>query len=314
MYDLLERMGRKMDYEKFQAEIRDALQKLLPEDYQIEIRRVVKNNNLELDSLNIMAEDARVSPNLYLQQYFQRYQNGEKMQELIAEMLKRYQQAGLEYEQSAFDLDLSVDACRNRIFLRLISNEKNEESLHNRPYIPFLDLAITFQLLLYNSEDGIGSIPVTSELQKKWKLSTKKLFQLAQDNTISLFPKKISYMQEMLQKVLGHMKECNTEVQEESEENYTEPIVVSNSQGINGATVMLYPDCLSELGELCGGDFYILPSSIHEFLVVPVSEEIAPDRLQNMVCDVNKTCVQEDEILSDHIYCYSVENRILEIF
>ena len=307
-------MSRKMNYQQFQKEIKETLQEMLPEEYHIEIHKVVKNNNQELDSLNIMTESAKVSPNFYLQHYFQRYQDGEKIPELIAEMLHLYQQTWREGAMNLLNLDLSIDGCRDKIFLRLVSRERNEQSLEKRPFIPFLDMAITFQLLLYQFGDGIGSIAITNEFQKNWEISTKTLFQLAQSNTIRLFPKKICYMKEILQETLGE-----TEFRQEfygknqGESEVVDPLVVSNEKGINGATVLLYPDCLMELSEYCDGDFYVLPSSIHEVLVVPARQNFVPEKLKRTVREVNNCCLQENEILSGHIYYYSTQDRILEI-
>ncbi|MCM1233743.1 MAG: DUF5688 family protein, partial [Ruminococcus flavefaciens] len=153
-----------------------------------------------------------------------------------------------------------------------------------------------------------------NELQKKWEISTKTLFQLAQANTMRLFPKRICYMREMLQEMLSEPEFLQEIYGENPEADDTaDPLVLSNEKGINGATVLLYPDCLKELSEFCAGDFYVLPSSIHEILAVPASRNFVPEKLEKMVHEVNACCLQEDEILSDHIYYYSVEDSSLEI-
>lgn len=304
-----------MDYQQFQREMKETLQEILPEKYRIEVHKVVKNNDQELDSLNIMTESLKVSPNFYLQQYFQRYQAGEEIPALIEEMLRLYQQTCQECNLNQLNLDLSLDGCRDKIFLRLVSRERNGQGLEKRPFIPFLDMAITFQLLLYQHDEGIGSIAVTNELQKNWEISTKTLFQLAQSNSMRLFPKKICPIQEILQKVLGE-----TEFLQEISEEIRKVnrgigfLVVTNEKGVNGATVLLYPDCLMELSEQCTGDFYVLPSSIHEILVLPAKHNFVPEELKKMVREVNASpYLQENEILSDHVYYYSAQDRILEI-
>lgn len=303
-----------MNYQQFQREIKEALQEMLPGEYHIEVHKVMKNNDQELDSLNIMAESAKVSPNFYLQHYFQRYQGGEEISELVTEMIRLYQQTWQECDLSQLNIDLSLDGCRDRVFLRLVSRERNEQSLEKRPFIPFLDMAITFQLLLYQFGEGIGSIAVTNEFQKNWEISTKTLFQLAQANTIRLFPKKICYMKEILQELLSET-EYRQEFSRENQEadGDIDPLVVSNEKGINGAAVLLYPECLMELSEYCAGDFYVLPSSIHEILVVPARQNFVPEKLKKMVRDVNACCLEENEILSDCVYYYSTQDKILEI-
>lgn len=304
-----------MDYQQFQREIKESLQDMLPDGYRIELHKVVKNNDQELDSLNIMAESAKVSPNFYLQHYYKRYQDGENISALATEMFRLYQQTWQEGAPNLLNLDLSLDGCRDKIFFRLVSQERNEGSLEKRPFIPFLDMAITFQVLLYQYGEGIGSIAVTNEFQKKWEISTKTLFQLAQANTIRLFPKKICYMQEVLHKLLHETELWQelSEINQEANGGGVDPLVISNEKGINGASVLLYPECLAEISELCEGDFYILPSSIHEVLAIPGKQNFVPEKLKEMVQEVNDCCVEVNEILSDRVYYYSAQDKILEI-
>jgi hypothetical protein len=69
---------------------------------------------------------------------------------------------------------------------------------------------------------------------------------------------------------------------------------------------MLDEDALKEAAELYGGDFMILPSSIHEILLLPVRDEKEEiEELAATVREVNDTKVAPDEILSFHVYRYS---------
>lgn len=309
-------MGEQMDYVQFQKCMKEQLAGVLPIGYQPDIQKIVKNNDLQLDSLVIYSEDVKISPNFYLQEYYQRYLNGEDTEELIAEILLLYQKT--KQEMGHFQMDLSLDACREKIIYRLISGEKNSKRLENVPFIPFLDMVITFHVLLMEDEDGIGSILVRDELQRQWGIDTKQLFQLAQENTMRLFPKRICSMEQMLQELIaktGQMQEMLVEYFSDCQETegYIDPWVVTNEKGINGAAVILYPGCLEELAKRCNGDYYILPSSIHECLVMSACYSVSDQRLEKMVQEVNENCVLPDEVLSDHAYHYSVQSHSLEV-
>jgi len=91
------------------------------------------------------------------------------------------------------------------------------------------------------------------------------------------------------------------------------PFILTNTRGINGAVVMVYPGCLKEIGNITGSDLYILPSSIHELLVIPDDGQIYIQELKNMIHEVNTSCVVAEEILSEQLYHYSVERNIIEI-
>ena len=67
---------------------------------------------------------------------------------------------------------------------------------------------------------------------------------------------------------------------------------------------MFYPHVLEMIGEILKEDFYILPSSIHEMIILPKSREIAKEELDAMIQDINHTQVDTEEVLSDHAYLY----------
>lgn len=302
-----------MTYSRFQNCLEEQLADQIPEGYRISIHKVVKNNDLQLDSLVIMSEHVNVSPNFYLQQYYEKYLQGMSMKAIISDILENYEKT--KQIMGKYQIDLSLDACRDKIIYRLSSGEKNRMRLENVPSIPFLDMVITFHVLMIEEEDGIGSVMVRDALLQEWEISTKQIFQLAQENTMRMFPLQVHSMAQML----SDLEEAHPELAEEYPEEvlqgqgFQDTLVVTNQKGINGAAVLLYPGCLAQLEEQCAGDYYILPSSIHEVLVLPDGDNIFGNDLQNMVKEVNKNCVQPDEILSDHVYRYSSELKTVEL-
>lgn len=302
-----------MKYSRFQNCLEEQLAERIPEGYRISIHKVVKNNDLQLDSLVILSEEVNVSPNFYLQQYYEKYLHGMSMETVISDILEKYERT--RQMMGIYQMDLSLDSCRDKIIYRLSSGEKNRMRLENVPFIPFLDLVITFHVLMIEEEDGIGSVMVRDALLQEWKITTKQLFQLAQENTMRMFPLKVHSMAQMLSNLEEEHPELAEEYPEEvlQGQGFRDTLVVSNQKGINGAAVLLYPGCLVRLEEQCAGDYYILPSSIHEVLVLPDGDDIFRGDLQNMVREVNENCVQPDEILSDHVYHYSSELKTIEL-
>lgn len=302
-----------MTYQNFQKTLEEMIVEKLPEGYRTEIHVVVKNNDLQLDSLIILTEHSTISPNFYLQQYYEKFLQGNTMEALTDEILDIYHDTRQTMDQ--YPMDLSWDHCRNRIIYHLTSGKKNNLRLEHAPSIPFLDMVITFHVLMMEEEEGIGSIMVRDVLQSEWGISTKQLFQLAEENTKRLFPMQIHSMDQML----SDLQRSYPELVEEHPENLLNwqgepaPLVLTNHKGINGAAVMLYPGCLGEIEKQCAGDFYILPSSVHEVLIMPEVKGMTKSELLRMVREVNENCVQPDEILSDHVYRYSSELQTVEI-
>ena len=89
--------------------------------------------------------------------------------------------------------------------------------------------------------------------------------------------------------------------------------VATNKEGVNGASVILYPNLLRDFGIKIGESFYILPSSIHEVILVPESLGAQAQVLIEMVKDVNRIAVAEDEVLSDNVYLYDLDNDEIKI-
>lgn len=302
-----------MTYSRFQNSLVEQLAEQIPEGCRISIHKVIKNNDLQLDSLVILSKQVNVSPNFYLQQYYEKYLQGMSMEAIISDILENYEKT--RKTMGKYQIDLSLDACRDKIVYRLSSGENNRMRLENVPSIPFLDMVITFHVLMIEDEDGIGSVMVRDAFMQEWKMSTKELFQLAQENTMRMFPLQVHSMTQMLSNLEKEHPELAEEYPDEvlQGQGFQNTLVVSNQKGINGAAVILYPGCLAQLEEQCAGDYYVLPSSIHEVLILPDRDQIYGSGLQNMVREVNENCVQADEILSDHVYHYSSELKMLEL-
>lgn len=307
-------MQKKCSYKKFKDLVLYYVKRNFGTDVNIEIHNIVKNNSFELEGMVIIENGKNISPNFYLQLYYQEYLRGVGIEDIVAEMLKKYDQ--LQHEDfSEFSMD--IENCMDKIVCRLVSYEKNIKLLENIPYIRFLDLAIIFYCLVVESGDGIGSVRISNKIMEEWKITVKMLYQVAIYNTERLFPKVFCSLKTMLESMIESGKKEVPEVFFDTDsyslENTSAPFVLTNKRGINGAAVILYPDCLKEIGRLAGEDLYIIPSSIHELLIVPDDRQTPPKELRRMVQEVNASCVAAEEVLSDMVYKYSVEKNIIEI-
>lgn len=293
----------------------ESVREEFPLPYQIKLHNVQKNNGVLLESLVILQEDCNLSPQFYVRNYFARYERGESIEGMIQEICTAYRETVADAEQKT--PNLSFAHCRERIIYRLVSMEKNEEQLTSIPYIPFLNLAITFHCLMVQEKEEIGSIQINNSLLQSWEIDHKQLFALAQENTMRLFPAKYCKLEQLM---LDMIEECGMPTGQAekflSESNRNrEPVtyVVTNESGINGAAVILYPKFLQQLATVVGGSYYLLPSSIHEMLIIEGSTTMTVQQLQQMVHDVNEQCVRADEVLSDDVYYYNDQSSAVEI-
>ncbi len=310
-------MGLKKEYEHFCEQIKEEIIGEFPE-HIVEIRDVVKNNGKHVRTLMIRREDQKVSPNFYLDEIYAKFRQGMSVKEIVEQIVSGYEQSILEGEK--LNVDFAFKNCREKIVLRLISGERNREILEEVPHIPFLDLAIVFYVVIREEKDGIGSIRVSNLLQEQWDISTQALFVLALDNTQRIFPAREAMMLNMMEEQMMEAMESNEDIREYFERRDGErdeldfPYVITNACGINGATVILYPDVLEQLGQKFAADYFLLPSSIHEFIAISSETNIVAEHLRFVVGKVNSLCVSDEEQLSENVYYYSIETGKISIW
>ncbi len=264
-----------------------------------------KNNNTKRYGIVVrQMKDTSVFPTVYVDHFFEDYLRKKKtIDEIASEIWDVI--AGIQEDKKKYhDFSVRWEDCENSIYYRLVSYEKNRDLLNKIPYVPFLDLAITFGMVCGRSERGVETLLINNQLMEFWGVSTSELFRLSEKNTPELFPYHRISLIRMLYQYLG------TEEEEAEETADSRPMqVLSNVSGVNGAAVILYPGVIEELAKEFDSDLFILPSSIHEVIVLPGTGENTSEELTSIVREINEKHVSREEILSDHAYFYDRESR-----
>lgn len=316
-----------MEYRQFVDDVSDCIRFKVERGYDIKVNRIMKNNSIELDGIVFFKEGDMISPNIYLNSYYERYQSGESMESIAEDIIEVYETSMRTQSEEYCHFNFSFDEMKDTIVYRLVNYQKNRKLLQEVPHVRFLDLAITFHCLVKRDGQGIGTIRLTNEHTSEWKVKIKDLMKLAITNTTRLFPAKLSTMEEViadiLQKDFSEMYETAKEENEAmlqamlsnllQEQRDPQMYILSNDIGINGATSIIYKDVIKEFSEEKDCDFYILPSSIHEVILVPYEEELEVQELRGMVMDVNGSQVPEEEILSNRVYIYRRGTNSIEV-
>lgn len=315
-----------MTYQKFIDQLLQQLKQSCGDDYFITMEGVLKNNGIVKDALVIRKEGESISPNLYVQKYYELYCEKVNFRTIMEQIWEDYMFAS-ENKPKDLPLDFSYNNMEKRIFFRLIHKERNEAKLKNCPWVAYEDLAFTFHLLLSDKGMQVQSISISNKMLEKWEISCEELMEVAMRNTPVLFPPKLAslscYMEYLLENKTvpdgeNSIFDVNSVGLKEIEQvlscDETLPLtIISNNSGVNGAGVIFYDEVMSKISDFYEKDIYILPSSIHECIVFPKEEENT-DYLLDMVREVNRTNVQEDEVLSDAVYLYHrEEEKIIKI-
>ncbi len=295
----------KMDFNVFIENIVDLLQKKMGKTYEIRVTTVTKNNDVRITGVVMMARGDTISPTIYLEGFYEEYQEGTSMEVLVDKIISIY-----EDQMRDINLDMEFfrdfEKVRDRIFYKLISFDKNRRLLEDVPYFRWHDLAIVFYYAMEEELVGKASITIHCHHMTMWGQSVDSLYRTAQKNMKEGMPELLLSMSELFSQMTGIAIPKEDEI----------PMyVLTNQEKLYGAAALLYSDRLKELADKLECDLLILPSSVHEVLLVPDDHRNGYDFYIKMVDEVNRTQVALEEVLSYTLYRYNRKKaEIEEIF
>ena len=292
-----------MDYQQFVMTLKEKVASILGEKIDIQIHTALKNNGNERTGLTISEKHINLSPTIYLEEYFKHYQDGESIEDIIESILDVYHEVKFEHSWQVHTIS-NFDIIKEKIVYKIIHAPQNEILLQNLPFVPFLDFAIVFYILFEVDEKGTATIPVTEDLIQLWETNLNEIHQLAKQNTPKLLPAVFKPMRIVIDELLGNP--CDNIVQADDI-----MFVLTNSLRSLGAACILYDEVLFHIGNFLKENYYILPSSIHEVIIIPESQTPDKDTLNEMILEVNETQVELEDVLSDHVYYYNREYNTL---
>ena len=294
-----------MNYQQFIEEVERRVKEKIKgnETITVYIHTAVKNNGKERKGITVSEKGIHISPTIYLEEYFQQFQEGKPIEKIVEKILQLYEEVKCSHpcEESLLQ---NYEELKGKFACKLIHRGKNEKLLNDIPYVPWMDLAIVVFVLLEVSPYGTATVLVRKEHLEIWGLTEAQLFDEAKKNTPILLPYQFCPMRKLLREICPYAVD---EGEEEEESLY----VLSNKLRSFGAASMLYEGILEKVGQKLGENYYILPSSIHEVIVVPESKSTVMQDVEEMVREINETQVEEEEVLSDRVYYFSrKENRL----
>ncbi len=291
-----------MEFTNFTTLVQREVEKRAGENYRVKLNDVMKNNGVVLRGITLMQDDSNISPTIYLNPYYDAYENGDTtLGTVIDEVIDTYERNKI---NRSIDMKffLNYETVRSRIIFKLINTEKNRELLRDVPYIPFHDLSIVFQCLVSEERFGNASILIHNVHLQLWKVNARELYECALENTPLLQGYELADMNTVLEemKALGGIDDEEIEDMQQEIPMY----VLSNKSRINGASCILYKDILKDFAMVVDKDLYVLPSSIHEVILLPSDGTQESEQLKEMVREINQSQVEKEEVLSDSVYYY----------
>lgn len=280
-----------MSYSLFIGLVQERIKEYLPiwlKDYEVKIDKQHKINH-ECDFLTLVPtkdmSSAFVCPAIPLSEVYRvfgEYQNMEDMLHYIADIIVSN---SVQFNEQEIDFDLNNHM--DKLVMNIINSEKNEELLKRVPHRDILDFSIIYRFILQKEGNGYGTVVLTHDIMEGIELSEEELFKLALVNTKRLFPVSIRNMGEMF-------------------------FIITNKDNLQGASYMAHEDVLRELYEKVDGNYYIVPTSLHEFIAVGTKYISLPDARDMLERGLRDIC-DEGEFLSDKVYLYDGSKGMLRI-
>lgn len=274
---------------EYYAMLRSELEKHSDENVDITFREVRKNNGICKNACTIRFNDAQVAPTIYLEPYYDYYLHGEAVSESAQNILDycREKTPATTFPDNFF---CCYDSVRNRLGIKLIGTEANRGFLEGVPHVDLEDMSAVFYYLMEDPAFGNGMIIVKNTDIERWEKNVQELYQEVLGNCARMLPPVFKPLSEVLEVVCP-----------EADGNL---YLLTNESALFGAAVILYPGMMQSISKELGGSYFILPSSVHELILLPDSGEEAEDLLR-IVMEINHTQVAEEEILTDAVYKYT---------
>lgn len=274
-----------MDYKEFVELMKNEVQSALGEAVEVECYEAMKNNEVKKIGLVLKSVKIPISPTIYMEEFYKQYLNGSTISELVKSIEHLYQRVKVTDSQPYEDI-LDYQRVKKKLAYKLINRKQNRERLRDIPHEEFFDMAIVPYVMFESFGFGYATMQIHMEHLEKWNVDAKTVLEDAKKNAEELLPVEI-----------GRLTECM--------------YVITNVNHSMGASAICYSGVLEHMGMVMKENFYALPSSIHEFIVVPESFVTNEYRLRSTVSEMNEVAVTAEEVLSNYVCYYDLKTKKL---
>ncbi|MCR5733913.1 MAG: DUF5688 family protein [Lachnospiraceae bacterium] len=282
----------------FANSVKEEIERNFLSSVEVRISEILKNNGVCLTGLSIIRQESNISPTIYLNDLYKEYQSGNMSITGAAAMVME----AYEKNRPPVDMDMSFFAdyeqVKGMLFCKLINYENNRKLLDEVPYRTFLDLAIVPYCLLrqeaLETNGGTATILIRNNHLECWNRESDEVLSDALENTRRLQKNRITDIKTVLKDMSGIMVPDDCMM-----------YVMTNENKQNGAICMTDTETIAKFSESIHKDLFVIPSSIHEVILVPTDDDKCIDFMNEMVASVNDTELLPEEVLSDHVYYFS---------
>lgn len=308
-----------MNFEEFKQQLMEDLKEALSRRVGTEIvteeNAVQKLQQESYDGIVVRKENESIGVNMDATRLYSDLEQGKSYEDVLHYAVDIVQR-GFE-EAPTIDISqlTNYEAMKSTLSMQLIPIAGNEDMLAGIPHKEVEDLAIVYRFNVSMDEMGKGTILVKNDLLNRYGITAEQLHQDALISSPEIEAPSMKTLYEVTMELMGAdfgdmMDELGAAMQDP---NIPQVYVCTNESKVHGASVLMYPEFMDQAAEKIGGDFYVIPSSIHECLLYPANEVENYRDLEAMVREVNETQVAPKERLSDNVYHYDAKDKVFEL-
>ncbi|MDO4649671.1 MAG: DUF5688 family protein [Eubacteriales bacterium] len=297
-----------MDFKEFTDKLEQNLKVALedgPMKASVVRHDVEKMQGQSYTAITVSPANSNVGMNINADALYEQMEYGATYQNVVSHALN--QATTFLEDAPKFDVAAITDysQMKDRLFVDVVGAERNAGILSKVPHVQVEDMAMVYRIQVGQRDGEVASALITNQMMDSMGVTTEQLHEDALANAAQLHPAKVQNLSEVLAEMSGMPVEM-------IESSAPPLIVVSNEDKIKGASALFYPDMMDQIAKQVGGDFFVLPSSIHEVLAMPDTGELNVDELKAMVTSINGDVVDPADVLTDQVYHYDSKDRIFE--
>lgn len=304
---------------KFAEGMAEQIRSYLPREYrdvECTVTEQQKNNGVIKTGLLLKMPDRNIAPVVYIDSFYEQICRGESIGKVTREIADACRQ-GLEMKELLVNLNfLDYNSVKEYLSVQIINTKANQRMLSKVPHWQMADLSVICRIE-FQSPDGTGngSVTVTNEMMAIWGIRREEVYQKALANAEKKSSPVLKGINDVMCEILdlpfktenllktGHIVDLSKEVM----------FVLTNETKMDGASVLAYPSLQSQLEPLFPNGCYLIPSSLHEIIIVPKGTGVTPKELGELVRDVNRDKVSKEETLSDRVYEFDKDGQLCQV-
>ena len=297
-----------MDYKEFVDRVAEEIGNRLPEplkNAEIVTRQVDKLQGEGYYGITVNPANSNVGISFDLQKVYERTGNGRDMEAALDAVAHLIPESFADRPNvKASDLK-DYETMKKTLMIQVVPTAGNEDMLSTIPHTEKEDMSMVYRFVISTDDRGTASVLATNQMLENYGITPEQLHADAMAMAPECFPADVRGMQEILAEMMGLPPEMVGD-------NPSEMYVATCNHGVYGAGCIFYPDFMKQAAEKLGGDYFILPSSVHEVILLPDNGTVSHRELQSMVKEINATEVAPEDWLSDNVYHYDSKAQIFE--